>query len=117
MRLGTPPDRWAQHLHISPPILCLSRHRPLSRVYLEETLRREGRFSAALERDAGDLLKVLGLGVKEAREMRDDLVSKAYRRAPCRAARPGYYYLPAQDHACGLCLVALARVSKDMRCG
>lgn len=61
----------------------------LGRVYLEETLRREGRFSAQLERDAGDLQKVLGLGVKEAREMRDDLVTKAYRCGPCRAALPG----------------------------
>lgn len=52
-----------------------------SRVYLEETLRREGGFSAALDRDASDLQKILGLGVKEAREMRDDIVSKAYRCA------------------------------------
>lgn len=61
-------------------------------MYLEETLRREGRFSAQLERDAGDLQKVLGLGVKEAREMRDDLVTKAYRRAT-RAPRCQGYFL------------------------
>ncbi|KAK9839292.1 hypothetical protein WJX81_005958 [Elliptochloris bilobata] len=54
--------------------------RELYRVYLEETLRRGGRFSEQLERDAVDSQKVLGLGVKEAREMRDDIVSKAYRR-------------------------------------
>ena len=84
-----------------------------SRVYLEEKLRREGRFSAALERDAGDLQKVLGLGVKEAREMRDDLVTKAYRRAPCTLRCQVFYlpgmFLPAQDHACPM---ALGLVSK-----
>ena len=82
----------------------------LSRVYLEETLRREGRFSAQLELDATDLQKILGLGVKEAREMRDDLVSKAYRRAirpllvlltsafPClsRAVRAGCHPVAAR---------------------
>ncbi len=57
------------------------------RVYVEETLRREGRFGAALDRAAGDLQRMLGLGVKEAGEVREDIVSKTYRRAPAARRR------------------------------
>jgi hypothetical protein len=57
------------------------------RVYMEETLRREGRFGAALDRAAGDLQRMLGLGVKEAAEVREDIVSKTYRRAPAARRR------------------------------
>ncbi len=76
------------------------------RVYVEETLRREGRFGAALDRAAGDLQRMLGLGVKEAGEVREDIVSKTYRRAPA-ARRRACSPCPVQIPCCPpLCLSA-----------
>ena len=49
------------------------------RVYLEESLRTSGAVSDALEEDLGDLQKALGLGVREAEDIRSEIVSRAYK--------------------------------------
>ena len=51
-----------------------------SRVYLEESIRTSGGFSDALEDDAAELQRMLGLGVREAEDLRSEIVSRAYKR-------------------------------------
>lgn len=53
--------------------------RELFRVFVEESLRSEGRFTEQLEQDVSALQQMLGLGQKEASSLRDELSSKIYR--------------------------------------
>lgn len=53
--------------------------RELFRVFVEEALRKEGRFTDQLEQDVSALQQMLGLGQKEAASLRDELSSKIYR--------------------------------------
>ena len=53
----------------------------MDRVYLEESLRAGGALTEALEDDLGDLQKALGLGVREAEDIRSEIVSRAYKCA------------------------------------
>ena len=50
-------------------------------MYLEESLRAGGALTDALEDDLGDLQKALGLGVREAEDIRSEIVSRAYKCA------------------------------------
>ena len=54
--------------------------RELFRVFVEESLRTEGRFSEQLESDVSNLQQTLALGTKEANSLRDEISSKVYRR-------------------------------------
>jgi hypothetical protein len=51
------------------------------KVYLEESLRLEGKFSAETEAGLASLRDVFGLGPKEVAVLRDDVVVRAYRAA------------------------------------
>ena len=48
-------------------------------MFVEEALRKEGRFTDQLEQDVSALQQMLGLGQKEAASLRDELSSKIYR--------------------------------------
>lgn len=49
------------------------------RVFVEESLRQEGRFSDQLEQDVSGLQQALGLGTQETSTLRDEISSKIYR--------------------------------------
>ena len=53
--------------------------RELFRVFVEESLRSEGRFTEGLEQDVSALQQMLALGQKEAGSLREELSSKVYR--------------------------------------
>ncbi len=53
--------------------------RELFRVFVEESLRIEGRFTDQLEQDVSALQQALALGTKEANSLRDEISSKLYR--------------------------------------
>lgn len=52
----------------------------LLRIYLDETLTRDGMFTDALEADVTDLAFVMGLSPKEVDAVRGEVVSKMYRK-------------------------------------
>ena len=53
--------------------------RSLFSVFVEESLRSEGRFTEQLEQDVAALQQMLGLGQQEATSLRDEISSKIYR--------------------------------------
>lgn len=52
-----------------------------TRIYLEESLSGSGAFTDALEDDMADLQQILALGVREAEDLRSEIVSKTYKCA------------------------------------
>ena len=48
-------------------------------MFVEESLRQDGRFTEQLEQDLANLQQTLGLGMKEAASLRDEISSKSYR--------------------------------------
>ncbi|KAK9915263.1 hypothetical protein WJX75_006851 [Coccomyxa subellipsoidea] len=54
--------------------------RDLFRIYLEESVRAAGEFTDSLEDDLADAQKILGLGPREAEDIRSEIVSKTYKR-------------------------------------
>jgi hypothetical protein len=48
---------------------------------LEESLNASGGFTDALEDDVADLQKIMGMGVREAEELRSEIVTKTYKCA------------------------------------
>ncbi len=52
----------------------------LLRIYLEETLAKDGAFTDSLEADVKDLAFVMGLSSKEVEAVRGEVVSKMYRK-------------------------------------
>ncbi len=55
---------------------------PTRRIYLEEALKGAGEFTDSLEDDLADAQKILGLGPREAEDIRSEIVSKTYKCAP-----------------------------------
>lgn len=53
---------------------------PLFRIFLEEKLKERGSMDATLENDLSDLQLAMGLGPNEAKSIRDEVITAAYRR-------------------------------------
>lgn len=53
----------------------------MRRIYLEESVRAAGEFTDSLEDDLADAQKILGLGPREAEDIRSEIVSKTYKCA------------------------------------
>ena len=51
------------------------------RIYLEESLRTNGGFTDQLEDDVADMRTIMGLGTREAADIRSEIVSKNYKCA------------------------------------
>lgn len=51
------------------------------RIYLEESLRTNDAFTDQLEDDVADMRTIMGLGTREAADIRSEIVSKSYKCA------------------------------------
>jgi hypothetical protein len=51
------------------------------RIYVEESLRINDAFTEQLEDDVADMQKIMGLGAREAADIRSEIVSKTYKYA------------------------------------
>ena len=60
------------------------------RIYLEESLRTNDAFTDQLEDDVADMRTIMGLGTREAADMRSEIVSKSYKCAPPQPEAPLY---------------------------
>ena len=60
------------------------------RIYLEESLRTNDAFTDQLEDDVADMRTILGLGTREAADMRSEIVSKSYKCALPQPVAPLY---------------------------
>ena len=58
------------------------------RIYLEESLRMNDAFTDQLEDDVADMRTIMGLGTREAADMRSEIVSKSYKCAPPKPEAP-----------------------------
>ena len=51
------------------------------RIYIEESLRTNDAFTEQLEDDVADMQTIMGLGAREAADIRSEIVSKTYKYA------------------------------------
>lgn len=62
------------HGHLEDLSLCC-------RIYIEESLRTNDSFTEQLEDDVADMQTIMGLGAREAADIRSEIVSKTYKYA------------------------------------
>ena len=55
----------------------------LCRIYVEESLRTNDSFTDQLEDDVADMQTIMGMGAREAADIRSEIVSKNYKCATC----------------------------------
>lgn len=71
--------------------LCIQTHSPdilwSCRIYVEESLRINDAFTEQLEDDVADMQTIMGLGAREAADIRSEIVSKSYKYAACTQAQ------------------------------
>ena len=66
------------------------------RIYLEESLRTNDGFTDQLEDDVADMRTIMGLGTREAADIRSEIVSKNYKCAPPPPEAPLHSHLGCQ---------------------
>ncbi len=68
------------------------------RIYVEESIRINDAFTEQLEDDVADMQTIMGLGAREAADIRSEIVSKNYKCAPCKHTLHLKYAVGALDY-------------------